>query len=150
MKNNITYVSRNAELANEIYDTMSDKEKEYVTGGDNRSWYVQQKDFDKENSIIVYSSLSLKNNIPISFLDVYNIDGIGEISIGVRNTERGKGYAIQEILKLLSWYEHNKKDLTLSWCVNINNKASINLAKKFNFKRDYKRDFDKNWLAYKL
>ena len=63
-------ISRNAELANEIYNTMSLDEQSFVTGGDTRSWYVQQKDYDKNNSIIVYSSLTMINKTPVSFLDL--------------------------------------------------------------------------------
>ena len=142
-------ISRNAELANEIYDTMSLKEQSFVTGGDTRKWYIQQKDYDKDNSIIVYSSLTVINKIPVSFLDVFSIDGIGEISIGVRKNKRHRGLASKEIEKLLNWYKNDNSLKVLSWSVNIHNKASINLAEKFNFVRDYKRDFDEEWITYR-
>lgn len=143
------YISKNANLANEIYHTMSLKEQSFVTGGDTRDWYIQQKDYDKNNSIIVYSSLTLLNKTPVSFLDVFSIDGIGEISIGVRKNKRHKGLASKEIEKLLDWYKNDNSLKLLSWSVNINNKASISLAEKFNFIRDYKRDFDEEWITYR-
>lgn len=89
------------------------------------------------------------NKTPVSFLDVFSINGIGEISIGVRKNKRHKGLASKEIEKLLNWYKNDHSLKLLSWSVNINNKASINLAEKFNFIRDYKRDFDEEWITYR-
>lgn len=147
MKNSFVYISKNAKKANEIYNTMSVEEQFFITGGDTRSWYVKQEEYNEK---IIYSSLCLDNNIPVSFLDVFFINGVGEISIGVRNNQRNKGYASKEIKKFLHWYKNNKDKFTiLSWYVNINNVKSIKLAEKFGFTRDIDRDFDENWIAYK-
>mgnify|MGYP002623650604 CR=1 FL=1 len=148
---NYSIISRNAKLANQIYDTMTKREQSFITGGDTRSWYIQQKEYDKDNSIIVYSSLTLCNNRPVSFLDVFSIGGIGEISVGVKKSKRHMGLASNEVEKLIEWYKNNSNKLEiLSWSVNVKNKSSIKLAEKYNFKRDPKRDFDEEWITYKL
>ena len=149
MSHNITTVSKSVNLVNEIYDTFTKKEQMFVTGGDDRPWYVRQQEYDKEG-FVVYSSVTLDGSTPVSFLDVFSVDGVGEISLGVRKSERGKGFAKNEVKKLLLWYDKNKDSLdVLSWCVNRKNEASVSLAESFGFQRDRDRDFDSNWIAYR-
>ena len=129
---------------------MTEKEQSFVTGGDTRFWYVKQEEYDRENSFIAYSSVTIKNDVPVSFLDVFVKDGIGEIAVGVRKYYRHKGYASREVENLLRWYNKNKQIKKLSWCVNKNNKRSVALARKFGFFRDESNDFDDVWIAYAM
>lgn len=148
------FISRNAEKSNEIYRTFSEEEREFVTGGDTRDWYVKQEEYDgKTLGKVIYSSLCIEDNEPISFLDVFVINNIGEITLGVKKNKRGYGYASMEVKRMLDWYKENKDNgwiKSLSWFTHSKNKDSIRLAEKFNFTRDYERDYDEEWIAYRV
>lgn len=145
----ITYTSRNAKKANQVYNTMTNKEKYYLTGGDKRDWYVRQKEYTGKNKSAVYSLITQNENVPVSFLDIFsNGDGTAEVAIGVSKNSRGKGYAQESMKRGMEWFDNNPEVQQLVWGVNANNKASIELAKKYGFKRDRNYDYDKEWIAY--
>lgn len=147
----ITYTSKNAKKANQVYNTMTRKEKYYLTGGDNRDWYVRQKEYTGKNKTNVYSFITQYENKPVSFLDIFQVPedkGIGEIDVGVAKNQRGKGYANESVRRGVEWFDNNPEMHTLVWGVHRDNVASRNLAKKNGFKRDTDWDYDKEWIAY--
>lgn len=134
--------------ANAIFDTMSDKEKYYLTADKNAKQYVAKGEYDRKTSSNVYSLITEHKDTPMSVIDVwYDGKGTGEVSIGVSKKGRGLGYGKQSVEKMLDWFEENDSGVErLMWGVNKNNKASIELAKKYGFvKVD---DIDDEWVTY--
>lgn len=141
---------RNADKANEIFKTLTDEEKYYLTAEKKPKQYVSKEEYGKD-STNVYSRIEYYADKGASFFDVWcNDNGVGEVSIAVRNDPdfRGKGYSKRAMEAGLKWFEQNKDMQWLVWGVNANNTASRKLAEKYGFHHYKSYDHDKEWITY--
>lgn len=95
---------------------------------------------DYDHSDLIKRILKKVGDTPASFLDIQNVDGSMNVTVGTRSGQkyRGKGYANDLVKKGTAWWDKNKSkygNKKLSWWVLENNKGSIRLAEKNNFKR---------------
>lgn len=75
-------------------------------------------------------------DIPVSSLSIWN-EGDGEVALTVMTREgyQGKGYASAAMNLGMKWIEDNKDIMTAYWDVRLDNTSSINLAKKYGFRK---------------
>lgn len=117
----------------QIVDTLSHKELLYICGGEFRN-----------SPNVIYRDISYVDGSPAAFIDVYYIpethrqkiiDNQADIVFACKKEYRGKGLISKLIAKMLSEFSSNKKytKYNLLWTVDNNNRASIELAKKFGF-----------------
>lgn len=134
----------------EIVNTMSKVDKEFfgITDKDNETYLTEE-----QCGWVVKRFLYKKNNIPISFFDLLRDGDNLNVSCGTRSGEeyRGKGYATKLSKNAILWCEKNKELWNdIVWGVRKDNIASINLAKKLNFKLDHTYEKrGKEWVVYK-
>ena len=147
MKWGVRHDHHNAKESNQVYSTLTDKEKYYLSGGEQRDYYIKQKDYRSAT----YSLITKCGDTPVAFLDIFTAPedpGTGEVAIAVSKDQRGKGYAQESVRRGVEWFENNQEMHTLVWGVHKDNTASRNLAKSNGFKRDKDWDYDKEWIAY--
>ena len=147
MKWGVRHDHHNASKSNKVYSTLTKKEQYYLSGGENRKYYINQKDYKSA----AYSVITSCGNTPVSFLDIFvdpNHRDTGEVAVAVSKNYRKKGYAQESIRRGMEWFDNNSEMKTLVWGVHKDNSASIGLAKSSGFKRDRKWDYDKEWIAY--
>ena len=131
------YISKNVKKANQIYDTLTDKEKYYVTAEKNQKQYVTREEYHSKKSQNVFSSIEQDKGKPVSVIDMWKgYDKQVDVSIAVRNDPkyRGKGYASRAVERGIKWFNEHPEYERMVWGVNVNNQPSINLAKKYGFK----------------
>lgn len=150
--------SRNRRKANDIYNTLSDKEKYYVTAEESPpKEYASRKEYSRKGPN-VYSRIEQVDKTPVSVFDAWD-QGHGElsVSIAVRNDERfrHKGYAQKAVEDGKKWLEQHPEYYSMSWGVVASNDASKQLAIKSGFEYVNKTiDFyepdnkDKTWEYY--
>lgn len=137
--------------ANEIYSTLTDKEKRLLGGTADPEWIYN----DIEQSVNLMKRIVLRDgNTPITFVELWDDFGgkSAQVAIATRNDPkyRGKGNAskaVKELDKYVNKYGKQKIN-ELVWWVNKKNTASIKVAEENNFFKDptYK---DKEYYRYK-
>lgn len=131
------YISKNYKKANNIYDTLTDKEKYFVTAEKGKKEYVTKDEYHSKNSQNLFSSIEQDKGKPVSVIDLWEgHDKQVDVSIAVRNDPkyRGKGYASRAVERGIQWFNEHPEYERLVWGVDVNNQPSINLAKKHGFK----------------
>ena len=145
---NTSYDSKDTKKANDIYKTLSDREKYFLTAEENSKRYVSREEYGKKGSN-VYSVIEQYKDTPVSVIDIWKNDrGGADVSIAVRNDEkfRHKGYASRALENGLKYfYEHPDIEF-LVWGVNAENHPSIELAKKYGF--EFYDDLGDGWQTY--
>lgn len=146
--------TRNRKDVNNIYNTMTTKDKIFLAGEIGNpvapKEYASAKEYGRKGSLLFHAIL-YKNNIPVAFADVFEHKGAektGEVCIGTRNGRqyRRKGYGTMVINEAVNWFKNQSKLKELRWYAHSGNDASISLAKKtgfkkFNDKGEYKGEF---------
>lgn len=163
---NTTYASRDYDKANDIYRTLSRKEKrflmaptmfertpkEYVRPGEYDVPDAKAlKSWDPKNAYNVYSRIEQYKDVPVSVIDIWgNNDGRGAVSIATRggNKYRHQGYASRALESGIKYFYDNPELEVLLWGVNKKNKPSIELAKKYGFA--LYNEYDRHWESYIL
>lgn len=128
---------------NEIVSTMSKKDKALLGVEDG---YLTLQ----EGAYVVKRFLYKQGTTPVAFFDLLRDGDDLNVAIGTRSGDeyRGKGYATKLAKKGIEWCEKNQdKWDNITWGARKDNAASINLAKKMNFKQI--KNTDKNWAVYK-
>ena len=142
------YVGKSYKKANEIYSTLSRKEKQYLTAEKKPpKEYVTKDEYYSKKSQNVYSSIEQDKGKPVSVIDLWDGgDGGVDVSIAVRNDPnyRGKGYASRAVKRGIEWFNEHPEVEYMVWGVNHENSASIELAKKNGFElyNQYKDGWD--------
>lgn len=129
---------RSRTKANRIFDTMSPKERFYLTDDANAKEYVSAREYGKGSSATL-SYIKEISGKPVAFLDVWqNNPGVGEIAIGVDSEHRRQGYARELAKQMLSdvW---DTPITELRWIARPDNTASVSLAKSLGFEVDKSR-----------
>lgn len=116
---------------NDIYGTMSKKERYYLAGKEDERDYAST---DEHSKYVVYSFVKTLENTPVSFLDIWqDSEESGAIAISVRSDKRWQGLAKEAVEKGLEYFKAHPELGALNWYVNMANKPSIELAKKYGF-----------------
>lgn len=137
--------------ANDIYSTLTDKEKRLLGGNADPEWIYN----DIEQSVNIMKRIVLRDgNTPITFIELWDDFGqrSGQIAIATRNDPkyRGKGNAskaVKELDKYVNKYGNKKLD-ELVWWVNKKNQASIKVAEDNRFVKDSSY-IDNEYFKYK-
>ena len=137
--------TKSNDYCNEICDSLSRKEKkEFGIQGNEK--HIDNNRFKEIKNKILKRIVLIFNNDPVCFIEVYkeNRQGknYGEISIVTHSKYRSRGYASILMNKIINWYNEFDIDIeSLTYPVDKNNTSSINLAKKFGFKKMNKSDY---------
>ena len=137
---NIQRNKRYTKDINDIVDTLSKKEKEFLGAEHNKKWI----DPKTQNQVLqdkLFSVVIKNRDVPVSFVEVWSSKGnIGQISIATRSGKdyRGKGYASKAVKKAIDLVDRygDASIKELQWIADNRNIASINLAKKYGFEKD--------------
>lgn len=157
-----TWSEKDPDAINEIYRTMSERDKRFVSG---RVSDIDEKygKFDPDNVVDkenyspkgnnAFSYVLRKNGTPVAWVEGYqNKENTIDFDVGVRGGDkyRRKGYATKAIKKGMQWVKEHPEVLTLRWDPHADNTASIALAKKFGFIHIDSDIFGdgSNWEAY--
>ena len=129
---------------NKICDSLSKEEKEEFGIGDEK--YIEKSRYKDIKNKLLKRIVLLYNNKPTCFIDVYKENRLGkyygEIAIITHSNFRHKGYASILMEKIVNWYNQFDIDIeSLTYPVDKNNTSSINLAKKFKFKKMNKSSY---------
>lgn len=130
---------------NEICDSLTKKEKEeFGIQGDEK--HIEKDKFKDIKNKLLKRIVLLYDKSPTCFIEVYkeNRQGkyYGEISVVTHSNHRQKGYASILMEMVVNWYNQSNTDIeSLTYPVDKNNTSSINLAKKFKFKKMSKSDY---------
>lgn len=134
---------RSRSKVNDIFRTMSDKERYYLVDDEKAKEYATKEMYDRRTSTLVASYIKSVANKPVAFLDVYNNErGVGEIAVGVNSNYRGQGHAKALVQKMIA-DSANLPVSELRWNANAENLNSIRLAEATGFKRDETTSNDK-------
>lgn len=147
--NNISFYEelddKSNNYCNKICDSLSKKEKEEfgIIGNEK---HMSKERFKKVKDKILKRIVLIFNGEAAGFIEVYreNRQGTnyGEISVVVHSNHRNKGYASILMQKIIEWYKNFSLDIkSLTYPVDKNNTSSINLAKKFGFKKMNKSEY---------
>lgn len=142
---NKTWSEKDPDAINEIYRTMSERDKRFVSGrvsdiDEKYGKFDPDKVVDKENyshkGTNAFSYVLRKNGTPVAWAEGYqNKAGRIDFDVGVRGGDkyRRKGYATKAIKKGMEWVAQHPEIKTLRWDPHADNTASIALAEKFGF-----------------
>lgn len=144
-KRNKTWSERDPDAINEIYRTMPERDKRFVSGrvSDIDEKYgkfdpdkvVDEKDYGPKGAN-AFSYVLRKNGTPVAWAEgsQYKAGRI-DFDVGVRGGDkyRRKGYATKAVKKGMEWVSKHPEILTLGWDAHADNTASIALAEKFGF-----------------
>ena len=129
---------------NHIYDSMSDKEKYYLTAQHNTKEYTN---INEHATYVIKNFMEKYGDTSIGFLDVWNTGKQqGSIAIAVDKNHRGEGISSKLVERGLDWFENNPNMSELVWSANKDNAVSNNLAKKYGFEQI--DSDDKDWNKY--
>lgn len=142
-----------AKDVNDIYSTLTPQEKYFFTGGYDEK-YIH--DANEHAAEVVKTYIKYYGKTPMSFLELYKEGDNAAIGLATRNSEkaRGKGYASANVKEAIKWFNEvgSKQFDNLVWYADKNNKPSIRLAEKNNFKKfeegDDGRDLEGNPISY--
>ena len=145
--------SRNADKANDIYKTLSKKEKYYLTGNAYKGKLNFDKEYEKQVDYdsAVYSLILEMQDVPVSVFDVYGNGDKGYIAVAVHNDKqyRGAGLAKESTKRALDWFENNPDIMELNWATFAGNRASQKLAEEMGFELNKKDSDDKVFIYSK-
>lgn len=101
---------------------------------------------------VVKRILEKDGDLPISFFDIENVEGVMNVSVGTRSGKeyRGRGYAQRCVREGMAWWDANRHkygDKPLSWWVLEDNLGSIRVAEKSGFRLDEKARYS-GWRHY--
>lgn len=138
---------------NEIYDTLSDDEKRKVNGIESGKkppkFFIDPKEYDAKSH--VNSFLTKYKNVPVSSFDIWR-ENDTDVALSVMtrggSEYRGKGFANDAVKRGINYLEKSGYT-TAYWDVRKDNTASINLAKKYGFRKMRGEGRDPEWTAYK-
>lgn len=134
---------RSRSKVNDIFRTMSGKERYYLVDDENAKEYATKEMYDRRTSTLVASYIKSIANKPVAFLDVYNNErGIGDIAVGVDSNYRGQGHAKALVQKLIE-DSANLPVSEIRWRAHTENLNSIRLAEAMGFERDRMASNDK-------
>lgn len=139
--------NKSVNKVNEIYNTLTDKEKALVTGSDiPPDKFTTREEYGK---YLYTSNIMTILKTPIAVVNVW-WEGNSEaaISLMTRNDPeyRNKGHASKLVEETIKQVKDSNRILNLYWDVRIDNIPSIKLAEKYGFKKDYDNG---EWLQYK-
>lgn len=145
-------ISRNkpyTDDVNDIVNTLSKKEKEFLGAPDKGDWIDKKYEDDtlKEKTA---TFITKHGDTPVSFVEVWTNGGkTGQIALATRNDPkyRGKGYASKNVEDAIKWCDRygSKSIKELEWIADKRNIASINLGKKYGFTEDDPNKHGHNW-----
>lgn len=146
---------RNYKKANDIYATLTKKEKRYLTAESKPpTEYVSRQEYSRKNTANVFSMVETYKGVPVSVIDLWDNGNVGdrgvEVSLAVRNDPayRGKGYGSRAVKRAVDWFMKQPDINYMVWGVNRDNTSSIGLAKKYGFTLYNTRD--DGWDTYLL
>lgn len=150
-RNRTTKIAKTKAEVDEIFNTLSKKEKTFVGG----VWARRSKEWLSlnEGENVVKRFLKKDGNKPVAFLDILEsgskYDGkYYAIGIATRSGRkyRGKGYGSELVKKAVNWIDKHPDimDKEVFWTADKNNTASNNMAKKFGFQYDEKKSSEKS------
>lgn len=128
------------DAVNDIVRTLSKKERDFLGAEDGKDWIEKEHELETLSNK-AYTFVAKQGDIPVSFVEVWTNGGrTGQIALATRNDDkyRGKGHASKGVEQTLKWVDRygSKSIDELEWIAENNNVASINLAKKYGFKKD--------------
>lgn len=134
------YVKSSYKKANAIYNTLTDQQKRFVTGTNSDKpvpkEYVTKGEYRKGGQHL-YGSIEQDKGLPVSVIDLWSTNGglAAAVSIATRNDPKylRKGYADRAVERGLEWFNSHPEIEYMVWGVNVENTASIELAKKHGF-----------------
>ena len=131
---------------NKICDSLSKEERKEFGLNNEDEKFMDKENFARVKNKLMKRIVVLFNKDAGAFIEVYkeNRKGInyGEICIATHSKHRNKGYASMLMEKVIEWYRTNNIDIdSLTYPVDGKNTSSINLAKKFGFKKMSKKNF---------
>lgn len=141
---------KNAKKANAIYNTLSDREKYFLTGDPKAKQYVEPSEYRDTRYRNLYSRIEQYNDIPVSVMDIWsNEQGGATISIAVNADYRHMGLADKAVVDGITWLNDHPDVQYLVWGAEANNIPSITLAKKHGFE-EYSRSGDHEYVNLTL
>lgn len=151
--------TRNRRDVNNIYDTMTTKDKIFLAGEIGNpiapKEYVTAREYGRKGSLL-FHVMVYSNNVPVAFADVFEhkcVKGTGEVCVGTRNGKqyRRRGYGSMVISEIIKWFKTESKLKEIRWYAHSGNEASINLAKKMGFKKyNDKGEFNGEFVEYDM
>lgn len=147
----IRYLYNDINSVNEIWNTLSKRDKFHLCGGNvpavkDKFFYDPKGDFatkfiHDDFGIIITMTI---DNKPVGFFDCFrgwdestqSYTDVAEISFAVDPEYRGRGIATMLIKHAMSIIKRDSSYQTLEWYFTTDNKGSEALAKKFGFKQD--------------
>ena len=141
---------RTTKDANDIVDSLTKKEKEFLGAPKYDKWIEPEFDLETSRNIakrFVQYELKEQMKTPVSFLEIWDDGGtVGQIAIATKSGDqyRGKGYASKSVKEGLDWFNKYgyKKLERLEWIAAKDNTASNALARKFGFEPAKWTDYD--------
>lgn len=133
----------------DIINGMSKKEQSYILAGSDHYLNLEER-----SNIAKRVVIKDKVGKPVSFFDLLEDGDDLQVALGTRSGEqyRGKGYATRATQNAMRWLERNAERIPQKravWGVNVNNVASIKIAKQNGFKIDEQSySKDKEWVNY--
>lgn len=128
-----------AKEQNDIYSTLSLDARKKLMGYDKDSEKTPDDHFTTDEQLAkdtLKTFMAKYGSTPVSSFTIWDEgDGDVDLSVMTRDGYQGKGYASAVTKKGMDWIENNKNIKTAYWDVRIDNIASINLAKKYGFKK---------------
>lgn len=123
---------------NDIFDSMSIKQKKLVSGEyyeEGEKWIPEEDHFGYLINL-AHRYVQYYKDVPVSYIEVWdNGSDIGEVAIGTRTGYQGQGYATRGAKEVTKWFDkYGSKTLKeLHWDAFSENTASIATAKKAGF-----------------
>lgn len=147
------HVSGSTKKANQIYDTLTEQEKYYVTAEKKPPKHYVTKGEYAKGGHNAYNSIEQDHGKPVSVVDLWKgeHDNGLDISLMVRNDPRyrGKGYASRAVKRGVEWFNEHPEFQYIYWSADSKNMASIRTAQKNGFKFVKKLEND-TWDLYIL
>lgn len=135
----------NKERINDIYKSMSKRDKKFIYGGEESPIFYGEQEYDK-SGMTLYSAVLSKKGTDHGFITIakipedQNVDGTrgAEVAIGVRGGDeyRGKGTASKLVKKSSEWFDNQNTVDVLWWKPDAKNIASIKTALKNGYYKD--------------
>lgn len=142
LRNRITNLRSSNDQVNQIVDTLSFREKQFL-GAPTDKKYKWIYDDIGQTQHIAKRIIEKKGNTPVAMIEAWDSDynkGALQIAIATRSGKeyRGKGYANKLTFDMKKWFDKygSKHYSEIEWWAHRENKGSNALAKKHGFKFD--------------
>ena len=142
LRNRITNLRSSNDQVNQIVDTLSFREKQFL-GAPTDKKYKWIYDDIGQTQHIAKRIIEKKGNTPVAMIEAWDSDynkGVLQIAIATRSGKeyRGKGYANKLTFDMKKWFDKyvSKKYSEIECWAHRENKGSNVLAKKHGFKFD--------------